>query len=183
MKWFIVLLVIAIIILIWFITTYNRFVTLRAKVKEAYSTMDVFLKKRYDLIPNLVSTVKGYAAHEKTTLEEVVEARGKALSGSGADKAKAEGELTNALSKLLMLKEAYPELKADTQFNKLSDNLSHLEEEIERSRRYYNGVVRALNEYILKVPSCIVASIMKVKEEAYFEVSSDSERENIKVEF
>lgn len=181
MVWLIILAII-VVILIWFIATYNKFVTLRAKVDEAFSSMDVFLKKRYDLIPNLVSTVKGYASHEKNTLKEVVEARGKALNGNVKQRAEAEGELSSALSRLLMLKESYPELKADSQFKELSGELTSIEGEIERSRRYYNSSARGLNEYARKIPSCFVASFMKIEQVEYFTVNEE-ERKNVKVEF
>ena len=144
---------------------------------------DVFLKKRYDLIPNLVETVKGYAKHEKDTLSQVVEARSKAVSCSPEEKAKYEGELSNALSRLLMISENYPDLKADTQFVNLQNQLQQIESEIEKSRRYYNGLVRELNTFIQKVPTCIVASMFKFKEEPFFELENKSERENIKVQF
>lgn len=179
----IVIVAIAIVIVFFFISIYNNLVSLRMKVREGFSTIDVFLKKRYDLIPNLVETVKGYANHEKETLNQVVEARGKALSSSVDDKLKYEGELSNALSRLLMLSENYPDLKADTQFVNLQNQLQQIESEIEKSRRYYNGVVREFNTSIQKFPNCIVASTFKFKEEIFFELESINERENIKVEF
>ena len=172
-----------VLVVLWLISAYNQLVSLRIKVKEGFSTIDVFLKKRYDLIPNLVETVKGYAKHEKDTLNQVVEARGKALSSSPEDKSKYEGELSNALSKLLMISENYPDLKADTQFVNLQNQLQQIESEIEKSRRYYNGLVRELNTNIQKVPTCIVASMFKFKEEPFFELENKSERENIKVQF
>ena len=178
-----IIIAIVVILLIWGVTTYNKLVSLRIKVKEGFSTIDVFLKKRYDLIPNLVETVKGYASHEKTTLSDVISARNKAVSAPIEDKSKAEGELTNALSRLLMLTENYPDLKADKQFINLQDQLKSLESEIEKSRRYYNGTVRELNTTIQKVPSCIIASIFKFKEEPFFELENEDERKNVKVEF
>lgn len=174
---------IIVIVALWIVMTYNKLVSLRMKVKEGFSTIDVFLKKRYDLIPNLVETVKGYAKHEKDTLSQVVEARSKAVSSSPEDKAKYEGELSNALSRLLMISENYPDLKADAQFVNLQNQLQQIESEIEKSRRYYNGLVRELNTFIQKVPTCIVASMFKFKEEPFFELENKSERENIKVQF
>ncbi|QJA08243.1 LemA family protein [Romboutsia sp. CE17] len=179
----IIIVVIAVVIVFFFISIYNNLVSLRMKVREGFSTIDVFLKKRYDLIPNLVETVKGYANHEKETLNQVIEARGKALSSSVDDKLKYEGELSNALSRLLMLSENYPDLKADTQFVNLQNQLQQIESEIEKSRRYYNGVVREFNTSIQKFPNCIVASMFKFKEEIFFELESINERENIKIEF
>lgn len=172
-----------VIVALWIAMTYNKLVSLRMKVKEGFSTIDVFLKKRYDLIPNLVETVKGYAKHEKDTLSQVVEARSKAVSSSPEDKAKYEGELSNALSRLLMISENYPDLKADAQFINLQNQLQQIESEIEKSRRYYNGIVREFNTSIQKIPTCIVASMFKFKEEPFFELENKSERENIKVQF
>lgn len=174
---------IIVIVALWIAMTYNKLVSLRMKVKEGFSTIDVFLKKRYDLIPNLVETVKGYAKHEKDTLSQVVEARGKAVSCSPEDKAKYEGELSNALSRLLMISENYPDLKADAQFINLQNQLQSIESDIEKSRRYYNGIVREFNTSIQKIPTCIVASMFKFKEEPFFELENKSERENIKVQF
>lgn len=172
-----------VIVALWIAMTYNKLVSLRMKVKEGFSTIDVFLKKRYDLIPNLVETVKGYATHEKDTLSQVVEARSKAVSSSPEDKAKYEGELSNALSRLLMISENYPDLKADAQFINLRNQLQSIESDIEKSRRYYNGIVREFNTSIQKIPTCIVASMFKFKEEPFFELENKSERENIKVQF
>jgi len=182
MTW-IIILVIAGVVVIWSVSTYNKLVSLRMNVKEGFSTIDVFLKKRYDLIPNLVETVKGYASHEKETLQNVVQARGNAISSSHQYKAKYEGELSNALSRLLMISENYPDLKADNQFINLQKELQNIESEIEKSRRYYNGTVKNLNKTVQSVPSCIIASLFKFKEESFFELENTAERENIKVKF
>ena len=171
-----IIIAIVVIILIWAVATYNKLINLRMKVKESFSTIDVFLKKRYDLIPNLVETVKGYATHEKTTLNQVVEARNRAVSAPIEERGKYEGELSNALSRLFMLSESYPDLKADSQFLKLQEQLQTIESEIEKSRRYYNGNVRALNTSIQKVPSCIIASVFRFKEESFFELENQNER-------
>ena len=178
-----IIIALVVIILIWAVATYNKLISFRMKVKEGLSTIDVFLKKRYDLIPNLVETVKGYASHEKTTLNQVIEARNKAIPAPIEDKSKYEGELSNALSKLLMLSENYPNLKADRQFLNLQEQLQTIESEIEKSRRYYNGAVRILNTSIQKVPTCIIASLFKFSKEPFFEIENDNERENIKVKF
>lgn len=167
----------------WFILTYNNFIALRTRVKEGFSTIDVFLKKRYDLIPNLVETVKGYAKHEKDTLDKVISARGKALGSLPEDKGKNEGELSSAISRLLAIAESYPDLKADSQFLNLQEQLRIIESEIEKSRRYYNGVVRELNIAVQKIPGCIVASICNFKEEPFFEIENQGEKENIQVKF
>lgn len=179
----IIILVIIVAILLWGIAIYNKLVSLRMNVREGFSTIDVFLKKRYDLIPNLVETVKGYASHEKETLQNVIEARGNAISSSTEEKSKYEGELSNALSRLLMLSENYPNLKADSQFINLQKELQVIESEIEKSRRYYNGTVKNLNKTIQSVPSCIIASLFKFKEEPFFELENTKERENIQVKF
>lgn len=171
------------LIVLWAATTYNKLVSLRMNVKEGYSTIDVFLKKRYDLIPNLVETVKGYASHEKETLNQVILARGNAVSSSPEDKSKYEGELSNALSRLLMISENYPELKADTQFINLQNELQNIESEIEKSRRYYNGTVKELNKVIQTIPSCIIASLFRFKEEKFFEIENNEERNNVQVKF
>ncbi|WP_434796454.1 LemA family protein [Terrisporobacter vanillatitrophus] len=179
----IIIVVVAGVVVIWGVATYNKLVSLRMNVKEGFSTIDVFLKKRYDLIPNLVETVKGYATHEKETLQNVVKARGNAITSSPEDKSKYEGELSNALSRLLMLSENYPDLKADNQFINLQKELKSIESEIEKSRRYYNGTVKNLNKNIQSVPSCIIASLFKFKEEQFFELENSAERENIQVKF
>lgn len=175
--------ILVLVLVFWFVSIYNKLVSLRMNVKEGFSTIDVFLKKRYDLIPNLVETVKGYANHENETLSKVIEARGNAISASPQDKSKCEGDLSNALSKLLMISESYPDLKADTQFINLQNQLQNIESEIEKSRRYYNGVVKEFNTSIKKVPTCIIASLFKFKEEPFFEIENKDERENVKVQF
>ena len=178
-----VILCIVIIIFLGFIIEYNICTSLKNKVKQAESSIDVFLNQRFDLIPNLVETVKGYANHENETLSKVIEARGNAISASPQDKSKCEGDLSNALSKLLMISESYPDLKADTQFINLQNQLQNIESEIEKSRRYYNGVVKEFNTSIKKVPTCIIASLFKFKEEPFFEIENKDERENVKVQF
>lgn len=179
MVWIIIL----VAIVLWCIATYNKLISLRMNVKEGFSTIDVFLKKRYDLIPNLVETVKGYAGHEKETLQNVIEARGNAISSSTEEKSKYEGELSNALSRLLMLSENYPDLKADSQFMNLQKELQGIESEIEKSRRYYNGTVKNLNKTIQSIPSCIIASLFNFNEEPFFELENAEERENVQVKF
>ena len=179
----IIIVVVAGVVIIWGAATYNKLVSLRMNVKEGFSTIEVFLKKRYDLIPNLVETVKGYATHEKGTLEQVIQARGNAISSSPKDKSKYEGELSNALSRLLMISENYPDLKADLQFINLQKELQNIESEIEKSRRYYNGTVNNLNKAVQSVPSCIIASLFKFKEESFFELENAEERQNVQVKF
>lgn len=180
----IAVIVVVVLILLWFIATYNGLVRLRTMVEEAFSTMDVYLKKRYDLIPNLVSTVKGYASHESDTLENVVKARSMAMgAGTPEDRIKAEGELSQALGRLLAITEAYPDLKANQNFLSLQADLKNMEGEIASSRKYYNGCVKNYNIKIQSIPSNIVASIGGFGPKALFEVTNSEERENVKVEF
>ena len=177
-----VILGVLVLIGLWIGSTYNSLVSLKTRVNEAFSTIDVFLKKRYDLIPNVVETVKGYAGHEKETLEAVISARNKAVSSEPQNQGAAEGELTNALSRLLMLSEAYPDLKANTNFMELQKQLGELESEIEKSRRFYNGVAAKMNETILRFPTNLIASMFGFKEAAFFEANAE-QRENVRVSF
>ena len=178
------LLVVAIIIGIvaWAISTRNKFVTMEEQVDEAFSTMDVYLKKRFDLIPNLVETVKGYAKHENETLTNVISARSATNTANVGDKIKAEGELTNALSKLMMLSERYPDLKADRQFVDLQRQLQSLETEIAHARKFYNGNVKNFNTKIRVFPSNLIANHMGLEKKMFFEIS-EAQRENVKVSF
>lgn len=181
----VVLLIISVVA--WYIKTRNAFVRLKNKVEEAWATIDVFLKKRYDLIPNLVATVKGYANHESETLKAVVEARSLAMSASGADaKMQAEKNLSSSLRTLFTaVSESYPQLQANSNFRDLQAQLQKIETELEGSRRYYNGVVKSFNTKLEVFPSNIVANGMgeDYKKRAYFELDSAEERRNVKVEF
>ncbi len=164
-------------------SSYNSFVKLNNSVKEAFSTMDVYLKKRWDLIPNLVETVKGYAAHEKSTLEEVIRLRNSAYDSMDTnDKVKANKDLSAGISKLMMLAENYPDLKANENFRNLSNQLESLENDIASSRKYYNAVVKDLNNKVQMFPSNIIAKLFGFKSMDMFEVE-EKERENVKVEF
>lgn len=187
----IVFAVIAVILIIaivsWYIKTYNIFVALKNKVEEAWATIDVFLKKRYDLIPNLVETVKGYAKHESETLRSVIEARniGMAANNPQAAMAAANG-MTNSLKTFLQaVAENYPELKANTHFLDLQNQLKSLEAELESARRYYNGVVKQFNTKRERFPDKIVVSRMgsDYDKKAYFEITDPIERQNVKVTF
>ncbi|MDL2225489.1 LemA family protein [Eubacteriales bacterium OttesenSCG-928-M02] len=183
MGWIIFGAVIA-VILLWAIGTYNGFVKIRQRVEESFSTMDVYLKKRYDLIPNLVETVKGYTKHEEGALTKVVEARSKALTANDpATKAENEATLSSALRGLLALTESYPDLKADRQFLELQTQLQAIEGDIAQSRKYYNAVVKQLNTKIHTFPSLIIANIFGVKEAPYFTVDAPEERQNVTVSF
>lgn len=174
--------VVLIIALLW-ISARNNFVRLQNKVEEGFSTMDVYLKKRYDLIPNLVNTVKGYASHEKETLERVIAARNSAMSCSADQKAEMENNLTGALRSIFALSESYPQLKADTQFVNLQNQLVSLELEISQARKYYNGTVKHFNTEIQLFPKSIVAKSMKLEKIKYFELDSPEERKNVEVKF
>jgi LemA protein len=163
--------------------SYNMFMGLQNRVDEAFATMDVYLKKRWDLIPNIVETVKGYAEHEKSTLENVIKMRNTAYEGMSTEEKIENGNaLTGALSKLFALAESYPELKANQNFMQLSGELSRIEEDIANSRKYFNAVVRKLNNSVEMFPSNIIAGIFGIKAMKMFETKSE-ERENVKVEF
>ena len=180
----IVILVIAVLIVIWLIGTYNSLIRLRTQVEEGFSTMDVYLKKRFDLVPNLVATVKGYAAHEAETLEKVIAARNSAYSSGNQDEIlKSEGQLTTALKSIFALAESYPNLKANDNFMSLQNDLNILEADIANSRKYYNGTVKIYNTKIQLFPTNIVAGMFHFTRFAFFEVSNEAERENVKVEF
>lgn len=164
---------------------FNRFVKNRNLVKDAWSNIDVALKRRYDLIPNLVETVKGYAAHEKETLEQVIQARNSAMAVPTDDingQIKAENQLQKTLRSIFALAEAYPDLKANTNFLQLQDKLNEIEENLERSRRYYNGTVRVNNTYGESFPGVLFAGLFSYTHFDYFE-TAEEERENVKVDF
>ncbi len=180
----IIIAVVVVLIILYFVSSYNRLIALRNDAKEAFSTMDVYLKKRFDLIPNLVETVKGYTAYESETLENVVKARnGVAAARNINEKLENENTLTNTLHSLFALSESYPDLKANENFIDLQRKLETIEEDIANSRKYYNGTVKALNNGIEMFPSNIVAKIFKFEEMTMFEVSNEEERKNVKVQF
>jgi LemA protein len=166
------------------IAIYNGLVRLRIQCDNAWSDIDVQLKRRYDLIPNLVETVKGYAGHEKGTLEAVVNARNAAMTTQGpAAKAEAEGVLTAALRQVFALAEAYPQLRAVESFTQLQNTLNQLEDAVQNARRYYNAVVRDFNTKIAEFPSNLIAGMFNFKPREFFEVSASAEREVPKVSF
>ena len=172
---------IVLIIVIYIFVVYNGLVQSRNRVTEAFSTMDVYLKKRWDLIPNIVEVVKGYAKHEKTTLEEVTKLRsGNYDTFNDNEKIEVSKKIQPALNKIMALTEAYPELKADKQFQDLSDNLRKAEDDIANARKYYNATVRIMNDKIQMFPSNIIAKLFGFKTYEMFEAKA-SERENIKV--
>lgn len=180
----VVLLIIIIAIAVWYIKTHNAFVVLDSQTDEAFSTIDVYLKKRFDLIPNIVETVKGYAKHESETFIKVTEARSKAVSASTPqEKAEADKEMTQAIRNFNMVMEAYPELKANTNFMDLQHQLKSIEGELSQARKYYNATVRVFNVKLGSFPSSIVGRKMRLTKKPFFEVSSPEERENVKVQF
>lgn len=179
----ILIIVAIIIVLVMFgILTYNSLVESRNMVKEAFATMDVYLKKRWVLIPNLVETVKGYSKHESETLEKVIEARGNYTQMSRQEKVDSDNIIKGEVAKLIALSESYPDLKANQNFVDLSRQLVKLEDDIENSRKYYNGTVKNYNLKVLTIPTNIIASMFGFKEEKMFE-AVDAERENVKVSF
>src|ERR1035441_2879977 len=159
------------------VAIYNSLVQLKVRADNAWADIDVQLKRRHDLVPNLVETVKGYAAHEKGTFEDVARYRSAAMAATSAtDRAQAEGQLTQALRGLLAVAEAYPELKANTQFQALQQSLSELEETLQNSRRYYNAVVRDLNTKIQSFPSNLIAGMFNFQQRQFFEIADPTER-------
>ena len=181
-MWIYIIIAIIVLIIVYVFALYNSFIKLNNKLKEAFSTMDVYLKKRWNLIPNIVETVKGYAKHEKDTLKEVVELRNSAYDKmSDEEKIKTNEQLSSGISKIMALAEAYPDLKANENFKDLSNQLTKVEDEIANSRKYYNGVVRIYNNKVEMFPSNIFAGLFGYKSKAMFEASSN-ERENVKIE-
>jgi len=177
--------IVAGVIVLWLIFAYNSFVRLINRTKEAWADIDVQLKRRYDLIPNLVETVKGYAKHESEAFEKVTKARAEALgAGTVKEKEKAEGELSSALKSIFAVAEAYPQLRAVESFVKLQEELSDTENKIQAARRFYNGNVRDLNTKIESFPWNVLAGIFKFEKREYFELEAGSEaKEPVKVTF
>jgi len=178
-----ILLGVILILIIAVIYYYNKFVKLKNMIDNAWSDIDVQLKRRYDLIPNLVETVKGYAKHERETLENVIKARNMAMNATGIqDKAQKESMLTDALKTIFALAENYPDLKANQNFLDLQKTLSDIENEIQLARRYYNAVVRDYNVLCESFPSVLIANQFGFKKREFFEIE-ERERENVKVKF
>jgi len=168
----------------WVISVYNGFVSMRNRTEEAFATMDVYLKKRYDLIPNLVETVKGYATHEATTFQKVTEARNMAANASSIEgKIAGENMLAGALKSLFAVAEAYPELKANMNFLDLQSQLQTVEVDIANARKYYNAVVKEFNTMTEVFPNNIIAGMFNFKRKPMFEVSGEEQREAVKVQF
>ena len=189
-----IILGVVIAVVLWLVFTYNKFVKLTQQTKEAWADIDVQLKRRYDLIPNLIETVKGYASHEREALDAVTNARAKATqmhvdaSGITAEQmtamAAAEGALGSSLGKLMAIAEAYPDLKANQNFAQLQSELSDTENKIQASRRFYNGNVRDLSIGLQSFPGNVIGNMFSFKEEKFFELEEGStEREPVKVSF
>lgn len=179
-----ILIAIIAIVIFWLVGTYNALVRLKQRVKEAFADIDVQLKRRHNLIPNLVNTVKGYAQHEKGLFEKVTEARAQATSAQGTlEQAKAENMLSQSLRSLFAVVENYPELKANENFAKLQDELSDTENKIQAARRFYNGMVRDYNTKQEVFPVNVIVGMFHFKKEDYFEVETEDERKVPEVDF
>ena len=181
MEFLIFLLLVAAFVVYYFISTNNSLIRGKNDIDEAFSTMDVYLMKRYDLIPNLVSTVKGYAKYESETLENIINARNSGLSRG--EQLKNEGEISNQIKTIFALAESYPDLKANDQFLSLQKNLTDIENDIANSRKFYNAVVKRYNNLVETFPSSIVANAKSFLKEPLFEVAYEEQRENVKVDF
>ncbi|MDR0741292.1 MAG: LemA family protein [Rickettsiales bacterium] len=174
---------VAAVMLLYFVSVYNSLVARRTQAKEAWSTIDTQLKRRYDLIPNLINTIKGAAAHESKTLESVIAARSAAMSASGAEsKAAAENQLTGALKSIFALSESYPALRVNENFLELQRELTDTETKIQAARQFYNTVVMGLNTAIQQFPSNIVANMFKISQEQFFQID-EADKIAPKVEF
>ncbi len=182
-----IILGIVLTLIIWIISMYNSLIRLKNRVEEAWSDIDVQLKRRYNLIPNLVNTVKGYVKHEQETLEKVVKARTSAMqareSGDTKKQAEAENILSSTLKTIFALSESYPDLKANQNFIELQRELVDTENKIQAARRFYNGNVRDFNTKLEMFPTNIIANMLGFKPRDYFEIEEERERENVKVDF
>lgn len=186
MTFLYILLAVVVVLFVWFVAAYNGFIKMITRAKEAWADIDVQLKRRYDLIPNLVNTVKGYATHESSTFEKITEARTSAMNaGSIEEKGKAENMLSGTLKSLFAVAENYPELKANTNFLELQRELSDTENKIQASRRFYNTNVRDLNIAVDSFPKNIVANIFKFGKMEFFELEAGEEaaRQPVEVKF
>ena len=181
--WLIVIIVVIVLLVLYVIGVYNSLVSLKNKVEDEYSQIDVELKRRFDLVPNLIETVKGYTKHESETLENVVKARNSYVSADSLKgQLEADGELTSAISKLFALTESYPDLKANSNFMSLQTELSEIEQKIVYARGFYNDSVLKYNNKIQMFPSNVIASMFKFTKKEFFEAKNE-ERENVQVKF
>ncbi|MDD2397402.1 MAG: LemA family protein [Tissierellia bacterium] len=180
---FIAIIIIVILLAAWAVVSYNGFVKLRNQIEEAFSTMDIYLKKRYEMIPNLVEIVKQYSIHEKETLEKIVQARSMAINArSVEERGQNENMLSGALKSLFAISEGYPELKANQNYLELQDQLVVLEDDISQSRKYYNGVVKVMNNKVEIFPSNLFAKIFGFNRYPYF-MADEYERQNVEIRF
>src|ERR1700677_320559 len=182
----VIMAVFAVIVLlgIFLAVMYNSLVQLRVRSESAWSDIDVQLKRRHDLIPNLVETVKGYATHEKTTFEDIAKFRSMAMQATGpVDKAAAENQLSGALKSLFAVAENYPQLQASQEFTQLQNSLSEIEDAIQNARRYYNAVVRDFNTKIQSFPSNIIAGMFNFQQKQFFDITEPTQREPVAVKF
>lgn len=183
MEIFIAIIIIIILLAAWAVVSYNGFVKLRNQIEEAFSTMDIYLKKRYEMIPNLVEIVKQYSIHEKETLEKIVQARSMAINArSVEERGQNENMLSGALKSLFAISEGYPELKANQNYLELQDQLVVLEDDISQSRKYYNGVVKVMNNKVEIFPSNLFAKIFGFNRYPYF-MAEEYERQNVEIRF
>jgi len=178
-----ILWVVVILIALFVVGVYNSLIRHRMRVKEAWADIEVQLKRRYDLIPNIVESVKGYATHEKEVFEKVAVARSQAMQAQGLDKMKAENQLSDTIKSLFAVAENYPELKANENFLQLQNELVDTEDKIQAARRFYNGTVRDYNVAIQTFPSNLIAGMFGFKPESLFEIDEPEEREPVKVQF
>ena len=183
----IIILIVTVLIVLWFVAMYNGIIRARNRTKEAWSDIDVQLKRRHDLIPNLIESVKGYMTHERGLLEQVTKFRSQAIdaqqNGNTPALAAAESGLSNALGGLRLAVEAYPELKANQNMAQLMDELSDTENKIQAARRFYNGMVRDFNTSIEVFPTSLFANMIHATPFAFFEITDATERENVQVKF
>lgn len=181
-TWLWILIGVLVVMVLYLILAYNRFITLRTRIENAWSQIDVQLKRRYDLIPNLVSAVKGYMKHERGTLETITKARAMLVTGSMAQKAKANNMISEALKSIFAVAENYPNLKASENFMQLQEELSGTESKIAYSRQFYNDSVLSLNTKVQHFPSNLIAKIFNFTQKEFFKTEG-KERETVKVEF
>ncbi len=178
-----IVIIVLVVIVLWLVFAYNRLVRARNRSQEAWSDIDVQLKRRYDLIPNLVESVKGYMQHEAGVFQKVTEARSRAMQATGSSKAGAEDQLSGALKSLFAVAENYPQLKANENFAKLQDELTDTEDKIQAARRFYNGNVRDLNTAIQTFPINLMANSFGFKPMEFFGDLSETEKQPVKVQF
>lgn len=186
MSYFLIFIAIVVLLAVWLIGMYNGFIKLRNKVDEAWGGIQIQLKRRYDLIPNLVETVKGYATHEKETFERLVQARSAALQVPAGDiqgQAQAQGAIANALKSVFAIAENYPELRASENFQQLQNALMEVEDNLQMARRYYQATVRDFNNKVETFPSMIIASVFNFAKQPFFELDSPEEARNAQVKF